>query len=101
MNVRQAFGRMLEALHYAGELPEYDGSEEDFAKRFSDVFPEESPEDIIRVVDVVRREAFGNREASPEDEAFVRDFCRKVRDSVSARQRGIKKFLYKYVKFFC
>ena len=40
MEVRERFGRAIEAVHFAGYLKEYDGSEHDFAMRLSREVPE-------------------------------------------------------------
>lgn len=59
MNSRQLFSRLLKILHFAGCLPDCDGTEEDFPKRLAEVVPGISEEAAAEAVAIVEREAFG------------------------------------------
>ena len=99
MDVRQLFGRMLAAVHNAGLLKGYDGSEGDFPKRLSEELNLPVPL-METAVSVVKRAAYGNRELTAEETAAVQMSYQKVIRALGKRLPWYKKLWFRYILIY-
>ena len=101
MGCCEHFARLMLILHYAGFPADYDGTEEDFAKRFLEEFPDINIElsEIERMVCIVEKAAYGRPEALTRmEDAFVKELCRELSEYICNRLKGYKKWRVKYGK---
>ena len=88
-------------LNYAGFPADYDGTEEGFAKRLLEEFPDINIElsEIERMVCIVEKAAYGRPGAlSIMEEAFVKELCRKLSEYICNRLKSYKRWRVKYGK---
>lgn len=100
MNCRALFSRLLETLHFCGVLPEYDGTEEDFARALSETVPAISPSDAERLRTAVHEAAFGPTPPGERETEFVRVLCRRVAAELYGGLSRRGKFVFRYIKAF-
>ncbi|MBD5445361.1 MAG: transglutaminase family protein [Lachnospiraceae bacterium] len=95
------FARLMRILHYAGFPANYYGTEEDFAKRLLEEFPDINIEllEIERMVSIVEKNAYGRPGAlSRIEEAFVKELCRELSGRICNRLKGYRRLRVKYGK---
>ncbi len=100
MEVRERFGRVMEAVHFAGFLKEYDGSEPDFAMRLSREVPEVTNKQIKRFCFLAQAAAFGDKPAGPLKESEAARLYRELIRAVYQRLPLRKKLIFKYIKTY-
>ena len=100
MNCRELFYRLLELLHFCGILPEYDGSEKDFAQALSEAVPGILPADAERLITAVNEAAFGPSLPDTLETEFTRVLCHRVAAELYGGLSRSRKFVFKYIKAF-
>ena len=72
----------------AGYLAECDGTEDDFAKRLAEQFPDIKADDIECMAKIVEKAAYGRPDSlSKMEEAFVKDLCRDFSKQIYGRSK--------------
>lgn len=94
------FARMLEALHYAGCLRAYDGTEKSFPDALAETIPDISQKEARAAVQTVFREAFGPERISRKDTDAVLTVYEKTCRHVCKNLRAFKKWYFQYGKVY-
>ena len=97
---RAVFHRLMEALHFAGLLLEYTGSEPDFAKQFAEVVPVISGEEAEKLAAIVSKAAFSPQKPDIKENEFVRYIYRCTVRSIYAELMRSKKIVFRFIKAF-
>ena len=100
MDVRRSFSRILDAVHTAGLLKEYDGSEPDFAAALAGAVPglgEDQAQSLMRLAETA---AFGDTSVPPEQEKEMRDLYRQIALSLYRKLPRRKKLAFQYLHHF-
>lgn len=97
---RNIFYQLLEVLRFGGILPEYSGSEPDFAVRLAEHVPIVTQEEAEALVDMLNEATFGPPRSDEKKNAFVRSVYRRVADEVYGMLSRRKKLIFKWIKVF-
>ena len=99
MGSRKVFFRLLEMLRFAAMMPEYDGTEADFAPKLAALtgVPER---EIAGMQRIVSEAAYGKSPVAPEVERDVRRVYLLLAEAVYSRLRRRKRLLFRYWKAF-
>ena len=97
---RAVFHRLMEALHFAGLLSEYTGSEPDFAGQFAEAVPVISREEAEKLAAIVSQAAFGPEKPDIREDEFVRFIYRCIVRSLYAELTRSKKVIFRFIKAF-
>ncbi len=99
MGSRKVFFRLLEMLRFAAMMPEYDGTEADFAPKLAALtgVPER---EIAGMQRIVSEAAYGKSPVAPEAERDVRRVYLLLAEAVYSRLRRRKRLLFRYWKAF-
>lgn len=97
---RRVFYQLLETLRFGELLPEYGGSEPDFATRLSECVPTVSQKEAETLVEMLNEAAFGPLMPGDEKDAFVRSVYHRVTNEVYGRLSGRKKLVFKWIRVF-
>ena len=100
MDVRRSFSRIVDAVHTAGLLKEYDGSEPDFAAALAGAVPglgEDQAQSLMRLAETA---AFGDTSVPPEQEKEMRDLYRQIVLSLYRQMTSQKKLAFQYLHHF-
>ncbi|MCM1183064.1 MAG: transglutaminase-like domain-containing protein [Roseburia sp.] len=99
MDCRQHFLRLIQALHYAGKLRGYDGTEEDFGAQLSALFPQTDSDLIFRMLAIVEKAAYGRPGAvSMPEEAFVKALCGELSLQLCQELVWYRRWMLRYGK---
>lgn len=94
------FIRMMEAIHLAGYLNDYNGTEEDFPNKLSELIKTVSEEDIALFVNLANKAAFGNTPVDKENKLVVYEYYCKVVDFAFEKLGFFKKLYFKYIRVY-
>lgn len=72
-----------------------------FAVKLADIFPEESPDNIKKLLLLSEQTAFGRYEAGEKETVFAREMYRRTSEYLYEHLNGIRKIWFNYIKFFC
>ena len=97
---RAVFHRLMEALHFAGLLSGYTGSELDFARQFAEAVPVVSGEEAEKLAAIVSKAAFSPQKPDIKEDEFVRYIYRCTVRSIYAELTRSKKTVFRFIKAF-
>ena len=100
MNCRKIFGLLMQMLHFGGILSEYDGTEEDFAEKLSEVISTVSAKDFERLIDIVTRAAYSEEIPKKSEQIFVKQIYKRTSIFVYNRLKWWQKLIFKYWKTY-
>ena len=86
--ILKLFRRFLKALHFAGYMKEYEGTEPDFAEQLCKILSEIPEEQTKEAVRITGKAAFGREEPSAEEEDALRLYCRRAGRLLKTRKKG-------------
>ena len=90
----------MEALHFAGLLSGYTGSEPDFAGQFVKAVPVISQKEAEKMAAIVNKAAFGSEKPDIKEDEFVRFIYRCTVRSIYAELPRSKKVVFRFIKAF-
>lgn len=97
---RATYDKLMDLIHFGDLMPEYDGSEEDFADRFAEKAAGISQDEARQLVAVVNKAAFSSAKPDDSEEAFVKKLYQRTAAWIYAGLSWKKKFIFKYIKVF-
>lgn len=92
--------RMTEALHFAGFLKEYDGQEKEFVNALGNVIPSISPQQALLGQQAALQAAYGAGRPSRKQRRCVWELYRETCRFLARQQKGIRKFVFCYIRAF-
>ncbi len=93
---REIFADLLDMLHACGMPEEYEGLETDFAARLSQMVPSITEAQAGEIVRIVSEEAYGGKEASRQELAFVRNRYYCAAQSLCRKQGWRRRLVFCY-----
>lgn len=100
VNCRKIFGLMIDMLHFSGVLKEYDGTEEDFAKKLSEIVINVSESEVSKMIEIVTEAAYGQTAPKKADQGFVRNMYKRISAFIYNQLKWQKKLIFRYIKAF-
>lgn len=97
---RATYGKLMDLIHFGNIMPEYDGSEEDFADRLAEKVAGISQDEARLLVAVVNKAAFSSVQPEDSEEAFVRRLYQRTAAWIYTGLSWKKKFIFKLIKVF-
>ena len=94
----ESFSRALHALHFAGIMRGYCGSETDFGQRLSGEFSDIPQAEISAFIRAANHDSFGNSELSDAENHTARTVSEIVCKAVYERLSVPEKFVFKFIK---
>lgn len=99
-NSRRLFDRLIRMLHFSGMLPEYTGSEKDFAKKLSECCPSVSIDRSETLISLMLAVNYSDSEISPQDHEFISEVCTLAAKDIYQKTFPLKKPIFKFIKVF-
>ena len=100
MGCRATYSKFVDLIHFGDIMPEYDGSEEDFADRLAEKVAGISQDEARRLVAVVNKAAFSSVQPEDSEEAFARRLYQRAAAEIYTGLSWKKKFIFKLIKVF-
>lgn len=98
LNVRCNFGRLIDALHFANLMKNYNGTEDDFIPKLCEAVPYLSDEDAERLVYILEKYAYSQDGISKKDAGFVKKLYQTVSQNIYTQLGTVHKLCFKYIK---
>ncbi len=99
-NCRVIFDKLVRAIHFAGLLSEYNGSESEFYVQLSEAVPEVSQEEAEKMFTILCKDSFApdSEEGSQSDAAFIGGIYTKTSSHLYQHMNWYQRIIFKYVK---
>ena len=94
--IPELFARLVKALHFAGYLRDYTGTERNFPAQLKQLFPELPESQTEEAVRIAWKAAFGESPLSPGEEKEFRDYYIQAAEELGGRQNPLRRLILRY-----